>query len=85
MGPLWSGQGTVPHCTVSDLLSIDVLESPSGALVGAEKVLIMNYCTNIIAIPSDVVLIDDIIVSLEKLPDIAVTSTTQFVPGAIVA
>ena len=35
MGPLWSGQGTVPHCTVSDLLSTDVLVSPSGALVGA--------------------------------------------------
>ena len=37
MGPLWSGQGTVPHCTVSDLLSTDVLVSPSGALVGAEE------------------------------------------------
>ena len=32
---LWSGQGTVPHCTVSDLLPTDVLVSPAGALVGA--------------------------------------------------
>ena len=36
MGPLWSGQGTVPHTTVSDLLSTDVLVSPLGALVEAE-------------------------------------------------
>ena len=36
MGPLWSGQGTVPHTTVSDLLSTNVLVSPLGALVEAE-------------------------------------------------
>ena len=35
MGPLWSGQGTVPHTTVNDLLSTEVIVSPSGALVGA--------------------------------------------------
>ena len=35
MGPLWSEQGTVPHCTVSDLLSTDMLVSPPGAPVGA--------------------------------------------------
>ena len=34
---LWSGQGTVPHCTVSNLLSTDVLVSPSGAPVGAAR------------------------------------------------
>ena len=37
MSPLWSGQGTVPHCTVSDLLSTDVLVSSPGAPVGAGK------------------------------------------------
>ena len=37
MGPLWPGQGTVPHTTLSDLLSTDLLVSPSGALTGAEK------------------------------------------------
>ena len=35
MGPLWCGQGTVPHTTLSDLLSTDVLVSPTGAPVGA--------------------------------------------------
>ena len=35
MGPLWSGQGTVPHTTVSDLFSTDVILSVSGAPVGA--------------------------------------------------
>ena len=28
MGPLWCGQGTVPHTTLSDLLPTDVLLSP---------------------------------------------------------
>ena len=37
MGPLWCGQGTVPHTTLSDLLSTDMLVSPSGAPVGAEE------------------------------------------------
>ena len=37
MGPLWSGQGTVPHTTVSDLLSTDVLVSVPGAPVGARE------------------------------------------------
>ena len=52
MGPLWSGQGTVPHCTVSDLLSTDVLVSPAGALVGAagaeERIQISSRRFNII-------------------------------------
>ena len=37
MGPLWLGQGTVPHCTVSDLLSTDELVSSPGTLLGAKE------------------------------------------------
>ena len=35
MGLLGSGQSTVPHITFSDLLSTDLLVSPSGAVIGA--------------------------------------------------
>ena len=37
MVPLWSGQGTVPHATVSDLLSTDVLVSVPGTPVGTKR------------------------------------------------
>ena len=45
MGPLWSGQGTVPHTTVSDLLSTDVLVSVVGAPVGARERQVMSTST----------------------------------------
>ena len=48
MGPLWSGQGTVPHTTVRDLLSTDVLLSVSGAPAGAKErqAVNINTCYN---------------------------------------
>ena len=46
MGPLWSGQGTVPHTTVSDLLSTDVLVSVPGAPVGAREREMGYKCNN---------------------------------------
>ena len=52
-GSLWSGQGTVPHCTVSDLLSTDVLVSPSGALsLPCVVVLTVEETVLLIPIPS---------------------------------
>ena len=47
MGPLWCGQGTVPHTTLSDLLSTDVLVNPPGAPVGAGKEAWIMYWSKI--------------------------------------
>ena len=69
MGPLWCGQGTVPHATLSDLLSTDVLVSPPGAPVGArEETQGVDSCTQVsindecCLIPADKVLVEDMIV-----------------------
>ena len=85
MGPLWSGQGTVPHCTVSDLLSTDVLVSSSGALVGTGGViayiLIIYLQYKTMYIPADVVLVEEVTVLLLLLPNTAVTLTVQLLPA----
>ena len=69
MGPLWCGQGTVPHATLSDLLSTDVLVSPPGAPVGAvEETQGVDSCAQATIddeccpIPADKVLVEDMIV-----------------------
>ena len=83
MGPLWSGQGTVPHTTVSDLLSTDVLVSPPGALVGTIGGVASHF--NIVwwwcAIPADVVFVEEVTVLLLLLPNTAVTLTVQLLPA----
>ena len=86
MGPLWCGQGTVPHTTTSDLLSTDVILSPSGAPVGAEKVDIYAHqaLPRIMYIPADVALVEEVTVLLKILvPNSAVTLTLQLLPGAV--
>ena len=87
MGPLWSGQGTVPHTTVSDLLSTDVLVSPPGTPIGA----IMEVPKNLIRsthvvlclghIPANVVIAEETTVLLELVPKLAVKLTVQLLPG----
>ena len=85
MGPLWSGQGTVPHTTVSDLLSTDVLVSVPGA--SRETKLEINDNYKIIfshldfQIPADSVIVKDMIVLLVLVPKLAVTLTVQLLPG----
>ena len=49
IGPLWCGQGTVPHTTLSDLLPTDVLLSPIHAEVpvgAGEETVKHVQCTN---------------------------------------
>ena len=84
MGPPWSGQGTVPHTTVSDLLSTDVLVSPPGAPVGAGEdtcsscaELRYHWCV----VPADVVLAEEVTVLLLLQPNTAVTLTVQLLPA----
>ena len=86
MGPLWLGQGTVPHCTVSDLLSTDVLVSPPGAPVGAGETtnffININYYNHYI-IPSVRVLIKEVTVLLIPIPSYtATTLIVQLLPEA---
>ena len=81
MGPLWSGQGSGPHCTVSDLFITDELVSPSGALVGAEKnYLLISKLISVI--PSVEVLVIDETVLLVPIPSYtATTLIVQLLPG----
>ena len=81
MGPLWSGQGTVPHTTVSDLLSTDVLVSVSGAPVGARINQAMNANDDCI-IPAVRVVVNTAFDWLLKLPTIAITLTEQETAGS---
>ena len=88
MGPLWSGQGTVPHTTVSDLLSTDVIFSVAGAPVGARYRQVVNttqcYSTvyHHIIIPSVMVVVKTSSDSLLLLPNTAATFTVQLLPGS---
>ena len=87
MGPLWSGQGTVPHCTVSDLLSTDVLVSPPGTPLGTgrndtkyytHQSTIQHTCN----IPCVVVLVVEETVLLIPIPSYtATTLIVQLLPG----
>ena len=88
MGPLWCGQGTVPHTRISDLLSTNVVESPTGAVVGAawgiEHIQYSSFefilvCYNI---PANIVLVLAVTVLLVLLPNTAVTLTAQWLPGS---
>ena len=85
MGPLWSGQGTVPHCTVSDLLSTDMLVSPSGALVGAAagRRHAWNYFKHLLSLPCVAMLTVEETVLLIPIPSYtATTLIVQLLPGA---
>ena len=84
MGPPCCGQGTVPHVTVSDLLSTDDLVSPTGAPVGAGEET-CSSCTELryhwCVVPADNVLVEEVTVLLLTLPNTAVTLTAQLLPG----
>ena len=86
MGPLWCGQGTIPHTTLSDLLSTDVLVSPAGAAVGAGEETVykthLNYIILMCCIAADKVLVAAVTVLLVLLPNTAVTLTIQWLPGS---
>ena len=83
MGPLCSGQGTVPHCTVSDLLSTDELVSSPGTPSGARRqaVTINIMLQQQLYIPSVGVTVRTSADSLLVLPNTAVTLTVQILPG----
>ena len=83
MGPLWCGQGTVPHSTLSDLLPTDVLVISSGEPVGAAQVMITEFgIIIIIYIPADAVLVEEVTSLLLILSsNIAITSTLKLLPG----
>ena len=86
MGPLWCGQGTVPHTTLSDLLSTDVLVSPPGAPVGAgEEACYSSSCTEVgyhwCVVPAVEVLVEEVIVLLLLQPNTAVKLTVQLLPA----
>ena len=82
MGPLWSGQGTVPHCTVSDLLSTDVLVSPSGAPAGAAAGRRNLSIIFSLHVPCVVVLTVEETVLLIPIPSYtATTLIVQLLPG----
>ena len=86
MGPLWSGQGTVAHTTLSDILSTDVVVNSLGAPLGAEreeKKLTQKKLPStisVVRIPAVVVLIDEVTVLLLILLKTAVTLTKQVAP-----
>ena len=84
MGPLCCGQSTASHVTVSDLLSTDVLVSPPGAPVGAGEET-CSSCTELryhwCVVPADMVLVEELIGLLLRLPNTAVTLTVQLLPG----
>ena len=87
MGPLWFGQGTVSQTTTVDLLSTDVLVSPTGAPVGAgEKTVthgIATYHYSSIYIPADAVLVEEVTMLLTMLvPNTASTLTLLLLPGS---
>ena len=77
MGPLWLGQGTVPHCTVSDIFSFNRLFNPSGALVGAEKKYLLISKLHVYQLPSVKVVVEDETVLLIPIP--SYTATTLIV------
>ena len=85
MGPPWCGQGTVPHTTLSDLLSTIVLLSPSGAIVGAGEGDRYSSCTKVryhwCVVPAVKVVVEDMIVLLLLTPNTAVTVTVQLLPA----
>ena len=86
MGPPWYGQGTVPHTTLSVLLSTDILVSPPGVPVGAgeetcyalhDEVRYYNWCV----VPAVKVLVEEaIVLLLPLLPNTAVILTLQLLP-----
>ena len=84
MGPLWCRQGTVPHITVSDLLSTDVLVSPTGAPVGAVEETVARHFHVLcyLFIPADVVLVEEVTSLLKVIKNVASTLTLQLLPGA---
>ena len=85
MGPPWCGQGTIPHTTLSDLLSTDVLASPPGALVGAGRRHLAyalhevryHWCV----VPAVEVLVEEVSVLLLLSTNTAVTLTVQPLPA----
>ena len=90
IGPPWYGQGTVPHTTLSDLLSTDVLVSPPGAPVGAagEETCIYSSCMHGLhvryhwcVVPAVKVLVEEVIVLLLPSTSTAVTLTVQLLPA----
>ena len=85
MGPLWSGQGTVPHCTVSNLLSTDVLVSPPGALVGAaawERDIHENISRHANTPCAVVLTVEETVLLIPALIYTATTLIVQLLPGA---
>ena len=85
MGPPWFEQGTDAQTTLSDLLSFDVLVSPSGATVGAAWEGHIPYQSTsdlTLKLPADVVMVEEVTVLLLLLPNTATTLTLQFAPAA---
>ena len=82
--PPWCGQGTVPHSTLSDLLSTVVLVSPPGAPVGAGEET-CSSCTKVryhwCVVPVVKVLVEEVIVFPLVTPNTAVTLTVQLLPA----
>ena len=84
MGPPWCSQGTVPHTTLSDLLSTDVLLSTSEEPVGAGEET-CSSCTEVryywCVVPAVEVLVEKVIVLLLPLTNMAITLTEQLLPA----
>ena len=82
--PPWCGQGTVPHTTISDLLSTDVVLSPPGAPVGAGEETCSSYTEvkhHWCVVPAVKVLVEEVIVLLLPSTNTAVTLTVQLLPA----
>ena len=89
MVPLWSGQSTVPHATVSDLLSTDVLVSVPGTPVGTKREREReretdNKCNNYITMFIPAVRVEVVATSdcLLTLPTAAITLKSHPLPGS---
>ena len=85
MGPLWCRQGTVPHTTLNDLLSTDVLVTLTGASVGAgeETINYVRIHTGVLVyIPANIVLVVAVTELLVLLPNTAVTLKRHWLPGS---
>ena len=85
MGPPWYGQGTVPHTTLSVLLSTGILVSPPWVPVGAgEETCYALHDEVRYRIPAVKVLVEEVIVLLlPLLPNTAVILTLQLLPEFI--
>ena len=84
--PPWCGQGTVPHTTLTDLLSTNAPVIPPGATVGAREETCSLYAlrsdiTVCCVVPAVEVLVEEVIVLLLLPPNTAVTLTVQLLPA----